>query len=107
MVKNLKVGIDMVYIPKFALKVKKRGKIFLVKAFSEREIIEAKGNIESLAGKYAGKEAFIKTLTSEKYSLKQIEVLKEKGKPYLLYKENKYEVSLSHAGSYTIAIVIA
>lgn len=63
---------------------------------------------EFLAGRFAAKEAFSKAKKQGlKIPLKEIEVLyKDDGSPYILYKEEEYEVSISHDGDYAIAVVI-
>lgn len=104
---NSKVGIDIVYIPKFKEKINKNGQVFLTKVFSESELEEAGGNVESLAGKFALKEAFVKTLTDEMYFLNQIEILKQNNRPYIRFKNQCfYNVSISHEKNYAIAIFI-
>ncbi|MBI4008759.1 4'-phosphopantetheinyl transferase superfamily protein [Candidatus Roizmanbacteria bacterium] len=105
MKQNLKIGIDLVYIPDFEAKIKKRGKLFIKRIFSSREISETK-KIASLAGKYACKEAFIKTLGKKMYRLNEIEILKLQDRPYVLFKGKKFfGVSISHAGSYAAAAI--
>jgi phosphopantetheine--protein transferase-like protein len=101
------VGIDILFIPEFENKYKRLGILFLHRIFSQNEIIDANENISSLAGKFACKEAFIKTLKKQKYSLKDIQVLKTKGRPYILFNRIIYSnVSISHSYNYATAIVI-
>jgi holo-[acyl-carrier protein] synthase len=61
-----------------------------------------------LAGRFAGKEAFIKAYRQPPLpELSTIEVLnREDGSPYILFHGDTYEVSLSHDGEYVIAMVI-
>jgi holo-[acyl-carrier-protein] synthase len=61
-----------------------------------------------LAGRFAAKEAFIKALRKAPLpNLSTIEVLHEKdGAPYILFKKNRYHVSISHDGEYAVAMVI-
>lgn len=61
-----------------------------------------------LAGRFAGKEAFIKAYRQQPLpELSTIEVLhREDGSPYIQFQNNTYEVSISHDGEYVIAMVI-
>ena len=69
----------------------------------------------SLAGKFAAKEAIIKILTKEGINishLKEIEILNdEDGKPFvnsspLQYLNNKIRISISHDGDFAIAVAL-
>lgn len=105
--KQSSVGIDIIYIPEFSDKYKRLGFLFLKRIFCEKELHEANNNIDTLAGKFACKEAFVKTLSEEKFSLKDIQVLKKNDKPYIIYKGIKYHnISISHSYHFAIAIVI-
>jgi holo-[acyl-carrier protein] synthase len=61
-----------------------------------------------LAGRFAGKEAFIKAYRKPPLpELSTIEVLnREDGSPFILFNHDTYEISLSHDGEYVIAMVI-
>jgi len=61
-----------------------------------------------LAGRFAGKEAFIKAYRQPPLpELSSIEVLhRDDGSPYILFNQHRYEISLSHDGEYVIAMVI-
>lgn len=100
------IGIDLVYLPEFEKKLKN---ISLEKIFLETELSQNK-SLESLAGVFGAKEAFFKAIgKKEDWLSVWIEKTKE-GKPQLystLIKNNKKaEVSISHAGDYTIAAVM-
>ena len=76
----------------------------------ELEIYHQKGinKIQFLAGRYAGKEAFMKAIEKgiDQTSFKQIEILyKSSGAPILTYQNHEYEISISHDGDYAVAIV--
>lgn len=109
-------GIDIVYIPRFE-KIK-NNQIIINKIFTSTEIdyFNKKG-IESTAGIYAAKEAFLKALGLGigDIDLKDIEILhKDNGAPYLkLYnsakekaKDFNLSLSISHDNDYAIASVI-
>lgn len=101
------VGIDLVHIPTFEQKVINNGEIFLSKIFSPTEKAD-KDSTSTLAGKFAAKEAFIKSINPPDFELKEIQVLKEDNKPYILFRKTTYKgVSISHDGEYAIAIVIS
>jgi holo-[acyl-carrier protein] synthase len=61
-----------------------------------------------LAGRFAGKEAFIKAYRQHPLpELSTIEILhREDGSPYIQFQNSTYEVSISHDGEYVIAMVI-
>jgi len=64
---------------------------------------------EFLAGRFAAKEAFLKALGLglKGVSMKEIEVLYDhNGAPYILYRGEKYAVSIAHDGDYAIATVL-
>ncbi len=93
------VGIDIVEVARIAKAVERHGDRFLNKVFTEEEIeyVEGKkGAHQSLAGRFAAKEAFIKAL-GVKPDWKEIQVSEVKGKPFILYRGERYGgVSISH-----------
>ena len=109
-------GIDIVRIDKFSSIA--NSDVLLNKMFTKNEInyFNNHRNIQTLAGIYAAKEAFLKSIGKgiNDYSLLDIEVSHyESGMPYLiLYNELKndypldnHSLSISHDGDYAIAIV--
>ena len=104
-----KVGIDLVYIPRFAKTVNARGETFLKKIFLESELSQGL-DINHLAGIFAGKEAVIKALSLEAGSWLDIRIYQQKsGEPKIqLFKKYhqtaKYDISISHDHEYAIAI---
>lgn len=100
------IGIDLVYLPEFDTKMKN---FPLERIFLQTELSENKSK-ESLAGIFAAKEAFFKAI-GKKEDWLSVWIEKNKdGKPeiktLLLDKNQKIEVSISHAGDYAIAIVM-
>lgn len=100
------VGIDLVYLPEFEKKFKN---IPLEKVFLDSELSQNKA-VESLAGVFAAKEAFFKAI-GRKANWLEVWVEKSKsGKPELksalLTKNQKAQLSISHAGDYAIAVVM-
>ena len=100
------IGVDICYIPRYEDKDNLAKRIL---SNEEYKIYEKRTKkAEFLAGRFAAKEAFFKARkTGIDQSLKNVEVLyDDNNAPYILYKENKYDVSISHDGDYAIAIVI-
>jgi holo-[acyl-carrier protein] synthase len=58
----LRTGIDMVEIDRVARLVQRYGQRFLRRVYTERELIECEGRTESLAARFAAKEAAAKAL---------------------------------------------
>jgi holo-[acyl-carrier protein] synthase len=112
------LGIDIVSISRIDSIYEKYKNKFLDKIFTKNEINEAieKGHfIQSISGKFAAKEAFIKanSFKTNTINLKEIEILTDKkdNKPYVYFKNTnetkKYFLSISHEIEYAVAIVIA
>lgn len=98
------VGIDIVYLPEFEAKMKNfpLERVFLPVELSQNQ------KIESLAGIFAGKEAFFKALGKKENWLDVWIEKDHQGKPSLnssLLTGQKAQISISHAGDYAIAIV--
>lgn len=117
------VGIDLVMTKRIRKLVKRWGDKFLRRVFTPNERKELKTSLypyESLAGKFAAKEAFLKALGKGLFEIPflEIEVLREeKGKPFIsLYGKAKQMVqeiniknihlSISHDGGIAVAFVI-
>ena len=72
----MKIGIDIVHIPKIGETIKKWGDKFLNRVFSEEEIMfcrKRKDSVTCFAGRFAAKEAVYKTL-GKTISLKSISI---------------------------------
>jgi holo-[acyl-carrier-protein] synthase len=103
------VGIDIVEIRRITDIVKRYGDKFLNRVFTQQEldyVTKKRRMHESLAGRFAAKEAFIKAY-GRKLGWKEIEVLQVKGKPRISCGGMDYqEVSISHERSYAVAVVV-
>lgn len=103
------VGIDIVDVSRMEGIMKRFGDRFLNRVFTyqELEYIGKKMRMqESLAGRFAAKEAFIKA-HGEVVSWKEIEILQQDGKPYIVFRGNIYrEVSISHERAFAVAVVV-
>ncbi len=110
-------GIDLINIKKFTKILAKTN--LLNKCFTQNEleyIKKTNNNISTIAGLFASKEAFLKSLNKgiNNYDLKDIEILHNKdNSPYInisnkIKKDIDYKdisLSISHDGNYAIAIV--
>ena len=93
---NMGIGIDIVQISRI------KNPDLLAKGIltdKELEIYHQKGmnKIQFLAGRYAGKEAFMKAIEKG--------IDQTSGAPTLTYQNREYEISISHDGDYAVAIV--
>jgi holo-[acyl-carrier protein] synthase len=106
------LGIDIVNIPRFQ-KVIQETPSFTKRIFSEGE---QKNSINSLAGRFAAKEAFLKSLKgSLQIKFMDIEIVGQHKAPTFKIDLNKYpdlsnldfELSISHHYDYAIATVLS
>lgn len=101
----MSIGIDIVYMPRFNNKEALARRI-LSKA--EHEIYEKRADkVKFIAGRFAAKEAFLKAVRGGfgTIAFSHISILYDDfGIPYLLYADQRYDVSISHDGDYAIAI---
>ncbi len=113
------IGIDIIEIARIKKAMARWGERFLHRVYTEPELRLYRNKPQSLASRFAGKEAVIKALgTKDKViSWQEIEILAEpNGKPlvYLYGKAqnqanslglDKFAISLSHSREYAIAFV--
>jgi phosphopantetheine--protein transferase-like protein len=103
------VGIDIIEIIRMKNIIDRYGDKFLNKVFTHDEIRYASNKhriFESLAGRFAAKEAFIKAL-GKKVPWKLINVLQSNGKPYIECLGERYDgVSISHERAYAVSVVV-
>lgn len=112
------IGVDIIEIARIEKAVGRWGKSFLQRVYTESELQLYHKKPSSLAARFAGKEAVIKTL-GPGASWKEIEILSEPGgRPSVhLYGKaqnqarelglNSLAISLSHCREYAIAMVVA
>jgi len=103
------VGIDIIEVSRIGRLKGLYGEKFLAKIFTEGEIryAEAKKRAdESLAGRFAAKEAFMKAW-GQRLPWKQIEICSgERGKPFILFRGARYDgVSISHERDFAVSLV--
>ena len=113
MIENLGIGIDIIEVSRFRKKKYEENKNFYKKIFVKSEInycLKFKNSAERFAGKFAIKEAVIKSIP-EKIGPCDIEIVYANRKPRIRLKnslEKKYNfiVSVSHEKEFAIGIVI-
>ncbi len=103
------VGIDIVDVSRIARTMDRRGAKFLEKLFSPEEMDFFRGRksiTESVAGRFAAKEAFMKA-QGRRLPWRDIEVLQKEGRPYIRFKDELFQgVSISHERTYAVAMVV-
>jgi holo-[acyl-carrier-protein] synthase len=102
------IGIDIVDVSRITEVVMKYGEAFLNKVFADSEIDNVKDmkrKYESLAGRFAAKEAFMKAY-GKRLAWKDVVVGHRGGKPFISFRGKKYHyVSISHEKSYAVSVV--
>lgn len=103
------VGIDIVDIARIGGILERHGERFLEKVFAPSEIAYARSKKrleETLAGRFAAKEAFMKA-HGKRLIWREIEVCSDAGRPFIIYHGTHYDgVSISHERSYAVSIVV-
>ena len=103
------VGVDIVEVGRIGSMVERHGDRFLKKVFTEAEIAYAAGRkrgVESLAGRFAAKEAFMKAV-GRRLPWRDIEVAMRGSIPSIQFGGKTYGgVSLSHERAYAVAVVV-
>jgi holo-[acyl-carrier protein] synthase len=112
-------GVDIVEINRVADLLTRHGDRFRQRVYTDREWDESGGRVESLAARFAAKEALIKALGSREPALREIEVVRpERSQPMLRLWGRAAEIaralavrelslSLSHGREHAIAVVVA
>lgn len=114
-------GIDMIALERVERAIERQGQRFLDRIFTAREQRYCNGRIESLAGRFAAKEAVAKALGTGIGDMNwvDIEILNdERGKPQLLLHHHAAEmaaeqgwqawsISLSHTKTHAIGLAVA
>ena len=114
------IGIDIIEISRISEAIARWGDRFLKRVYTDRELALFKGKPESLAVRFAGKEAAMKALNNNGMEIawKEIEILPESnGRPILhIYGQaqkkardlglSSLTISMSHSRDNAIALVI-
>ncbi len=113
MIKNLGIGIDIIEVSRFRKKQYEENKNFYKKIFVKSEInycLKFKNSAERFAGKFALKEALIKSI-DKKIRFSEIETSHLKSKPIVRIKKSRekynFIASLSHENDFAVAVVIS
>jgi holo-[acyl-carrier protein] synthase len=103
------VGIDIVEVGRIDAAVRKYGRKFLERLFTGKELEYARGRkrqAETLAGRFAAKEAFMKAM-GRRHTWGEIEILERSGRPFVLFRGKEYNgVSISHERSFAVAVMV-
>ncbi len=103
------LGIDIINVKRVSSLILKYGERFLKRVFTEKELSEiGMTNIkpESIAGRFAGKEAVIKSLQIP-FNLKSVEILHNQNNAPYVSSHNNVMISISHEVEYAVAFAIA
>ncbi len=112
------IGIDIIEIERIKRAITRWGESFLKRVYTEPELELYRKKPASLAARFAGKEAVIKTLQARGIDLREIEILSEPdGRPLVrLYGRAEKQaaelglthlaISLSHSREYAIACAV-
>lgn len=111
---SFNIGIDIVNVSRFKKKPLKNNQDFYKKIFLDSEINYCKkfrSPYEHFAGKFAIKEALIKSI-NEKISLIEIKTSHKNSKPIVkvknsLNKKYRFIISISHEKDVAVAVVIS
>ncbi|MGB9586006.1 MAG: holo-ACP synthase [Anaerolineales bacterium] len=117
----IRSGIDIIEIERVAAAVQRHQEKFLQRIYTTQELINSQGKPQSLAARFAAKEAVAKAIGSGigKISWKDIEILSyENGQPYVNLRGyardlsdqqglSEWSISLSHSLQYAVAIAVA
>ena len=117
----LSTGIDIIEIERFKESVSRQGDKFLKRVFTNQELLDCGDRLESLAARFAAKEAASKALGCGigKVSWLDLEITKnDENQPGITLHGtalelaeslnlNTWSISLSHSDEIAIAIVVA
>ncbi len=117
----LAIGVDLIEVGRLKRSIDRFGQRFLSRVYTDRELAYCDGKAESLAARFAVKEAVGKALGTGigEVNWREIELLNEKnGRPILVLHGaaesialakglNSWAVSLSHTETHAIGFVVA
>ena len=118
---NLHTGVDMIEVQRLREAIERHGDRFLRRIYTDAELKELKGNLPSLAARFAGKEAVAKALATGigDLSWQDVEILRGPRREPVLHLYGAAEViakkrgitnwaiSLSHTHDHALALVVA
>lgn len=106
----MRVGIDLVEVPRFRAFLARWGEKALFRLFTEEEIAYARRAepelfAQRLAARFAAKEAFLKAL-GRPVPFREIQILLGKDGPRLIWRGQEFPVSLTHTAAMAAAVVL-
>ena len=118
---QLRTGVDLIEVARIEEVVSRHGRRYLERIYTRAELEQAEKQIESLAGRFAAKEAVAKALGTGigEIGWKEIEILGDEQRAPTLKlhgaaaskaKElglTEWSVSISHSLSHAVAIAVA
>ncbi len=118
---QLRTGVDLIEIERLRQAMERSGQRFLERVFTPLEIADCKGRADSLAARFAAKEAVSKALGTGfgEIAWRDVEIergpereprLRLHGKAAALAQSlglSTWSVSLSHTQAYALAMVVA
>ncbi len=106
----LSVGIDIVEVARIESAIARHGQRFLERVFTARELgyaLAKRRYAETLAGRFAAKEAFMKAL-GRRIPWRAVEVGSSGGIPFVTFGGEVFPgVSISHERSHAVAVFVA
>lgn len=114
---GIRTGVDLVDIPRFGGIAGLRGEAFLARLFTPAELSEGR-SLQSLAARFAAKEAFLKALgtgLSSGLSWQDVEIVRKDDEPPRIVASRRaaellgsreVALSLSHTSTSAIAVVV-
>lgn len=114
---GIRTGVDLVDIPRFGGIAGLRGESFLARLFTPAELSEER-SLQSLAARFAAKEAFLKALgtgLSSGLSWQDVEIVRKDDEPPRIVASRRAAellgsretaLSLSHTSTSAIAVVV-
>lgn len=118
---ELRTGCDLVVVDEVARSVEKFGARYLTRVFTDREVAESAGAAQSLAGRFAGKEAVLKVLRmppETAFAWTDVEIVRERPQGLRVHLRGApaqaaaaaalggIAVSISHEGGYAMGVAV-
>lgn len=116
----IQTGVDIINLSRIEKSLENSNFLERILGESELELMENKNTVSFVAGNFAAKEAFSKSLGTgvRNFSLNEVEVLRDNlGKPYFKFSGSaldivnrsglSFDVSISNESEYAVAFVVA
>lgn len=118
---RLHTGVDMIEVGRLREAIERHGERFLRRIYTQAELTELKGNLPSLAARFAGKEAVAKALETGvgDLSWQEVEILRGPRREPVLHLYGAAEriarqrgikhwsITISHTHEHALAFVVA